>query len=111
MARLMKAYGYLAQTFDSGAEFLISDQCARTDCLIADVQMPGMTGLELYSRLVAAGMSIPTILITGHPDESVRSRAIQAGVLFYLTKPFGEDELFGCIRSAVAAGDAQRRRQ
>jgi len=110
MARLMKAHGYLAQTFDSGAQLLSSDYRARTDCLIADVQMPGMTGPELHGRLVAAGTPIPTILITAHPDESVRSRAIQAGVLFYLTKPVSEDDLLGSVRSAVAAGEASGRR-
>jgi FixJ family two-component response regulator len=73
--------------------------------------MPDMTGLELHGRLVAAGMSIPTILITGHPDDSVRSRAIEAGVLCYLTKPVSEDDLLGCIRSAVAGRDASGRRQ
>jgi FixJ family two-component response regulator len=109
MARLMKAYGYLAQTFASGAELLSSNYCARTDCLIADVQMPDMTGLELHGRLVAAGMPIPTILITAHPDDSVRSRAIEAGVLCYLTKPVSEDDLLGCIRSAVVGRDASGR--
>jgi FixJ family two-component response regulator len=111
MARLMKAHGYLAQTFDSGAELLSSNYCARTDCLIVDVQMPDMTGFELHGRLVAAGMPIPTILITAHPDESVRSRAIEAGVLCYLTKPVSEEDLLACIRSAVAGRDASGRRQ
>jgi FixJ family two-component response regulator len=99
MARLMKAHGYLVQTFDSGASLLNSER--RADCLIADVAMPGMTGLELHDRLVAAGESIPTILITAHPDETARSRALRAGVLCYLAKPFSEDELLGCVRSAV----------
>jgi FixJ family two-component response regulator len=111
MARLMKAHGYLAQTFDSGAELLSSDYCARTDCLIADVQMPDMTGLELHGRLVVAGMPIPTILITAYPDESARSRAIEAGVRSYLTKPVSEDDLLGCIRSALAGRDESGRRQ
>jgi FixJ family two-component response regulator len=101
MARLMKSHGYLAKTFESAASMLCSDQRARTDCLIADVQMPCMTGLELYSRLVDAGESIPTILITAHPDESLRIRALRAGVLCYLAKPFSEDDLLGCIRRAV----------
>src|SRR6201998_1409273 len=69
MARLMKTYGYLEQTFDSGAQLQSSNYCARTDCLIADVQRPDMTGLELHGRLVAAGMPIPTILITAPPAE------------------------------------------
>jgi FixJ family two-component response regulator len=101
MAGLMKSHGYLVETFDSGASFLNSDHRSRTDCLIADVQMPGMTGLELHSQLVAAGQPIPTILITAHPDEAARARAMKAGVLCYLAKPFNEDDLIGCIRTAI----------
>jgi FixJ family two-component response regulator len=101
MARLLKSHGYRAQTFESAASLLDSDQRARTDCLIADVHMPCMTGLELYSRLVDVGEPIPTILITGHPDESQRVRALRAGVLCYLPKPFNEDHLLGCVRHAV----------
>jgi FixJ family two-component response regulator len=101
MARLLKSYGYRAETFESAASLLHSDQRARIDCLIADVHMPCMTGLELYSRLVDAGEPIPTILITAHPDESQRVRALRAGVLCYLPKPFNEDHLLGCVRHAV----------
>jgi FixJ family two-component response regulator len=99
MARLMKAHGYLVRTFDSGAHFLSSEE--RGDCLIADVQMPDMTGLELHDRLVAAGESIPTILITAQPDEAVRSRALRAGVIGYLAKPVDEADLLQCVRSGL----------
>jgi FixJ family two-component response regulator len=101
MAGLMKSHGYLVETFASGESFLSSDHRSRTDCLIADVQMPGMTGLELHNQLVAAGEPIPTILITAHPDDRTRARAMKAGVLGYLAKPFSEDDLLGCIRAAV----------
>jgi FixJ family two-component response regulator len=101
MARLLKSHGYCAETFESAASLLCSNQRARTACLIADVHMPSMTGLELYSRLVAAGEPIPTILITAHPDESQRVRALRAGVLCYLPKPFNEVQLLGCVRHAV----------
>ncbi|MDB5480129.1 MAG: response regulator [Caulobacteraceae bacterium] len=101
MARLIKSHGYLAETFESAAALLGSDRRARTDCLIADVQMPEMTGLELHSQLIAAGEAIPTILITAHPDESSRVRALGAGVLCYLAKPFSEDDLLSCVRRAV----------
>jgi FixJ family two-component response regulator len=104
MARLMKAHGYLARTFDSGASLLSSEQ--RGDFLIADVQMPDMTGLELHERLVAIGQPIPTILITAHPDEAVRSRALRAGVVGYLNKPVDEDELLGCVHSGLANREA-----
>jgi CheY-like chemotaxis protein len=63
--------------------------------------MPGMTGPELHNRLVASGAPIPTILITAYPDERARERALQAGVLCYLAKPFDEDDLIACIRSVV----------
>ena len=108
MAGLMKSHGYLVETFDSGASFLSSDHRSRTDCLIADVQMPGMTGFELHSQLVAAGDPIPTILITAHPDDRARARAMKAGVLGYLTKPFTEDDLLGCIRAAIERRGGRR---
>jgi FixJ family two-component response regulator len=101
MARLIKSHGYLAETFESAAALLGSDRRARTDCLIVDMQMPEMTGLELHSQLIAAGEEIPTILITAHPDENARVRALSAGVLCYLTKPLNEDELLNCVRRAV----------
>jgi len=101
MARLVRSHGYLAETFDSAASLLSSDWRARTSCLIVDVQMPGMTGLELHAQLAAAGEAIPTILITAHPHDSMRIRALQAGVLGYLAKPIIEDDLLRCIRRAV----------
>jgi FixJ family two-component response regulator len=100
----MKSHGYSAETFESAASLLDSDQRARTDCLIVDVQMPGMTGLELHGELVAAGELIPTILITAHPDEITCRRAMEAGVLCYLAKPFREDDLLGCVRRALERG-------
>ena len=97
----MKSLGYSAQAFASAEEFLNSRQVPRTSCLIADVQMPGMTGLELYRHLVASGNTIPTILMTAYPNESARERALAAGVVGYLGKPFDENDLFACIRSSL----------
>jgi FixJ family two-component response regulator len=105
MVGLMQSHGYAAEAFDSGASFLNSDRRHRTDCLIADVQMPGMTGLELGARLAASGHSIPTILITARPDDRVRAQALQAGVLCYLIKPFKEDDLLRCIHAAARRRD------
>src|SRR5215467_501710 len=101
MRGLMKSLGYTAQTFASAEEFLDSRQVPRTSCLIADVQMRGMTGLELHRHLVASGKTIPTILITAYPDERVRERALQDGVVCYLSKPFDENDLLACIRSSL----------
>jgi FixJ family two-component response regulator len=101
---LMRALGFLAEAFPCAEDFLKSDGLQRTSCLIADVRMPGMSGLELYRRLVASGKPIPTVLITAHSDDGVRARALQAGITCYLTKPFREDDLLGCIRSALDRG-------
>jgi FixJ family two-component response regulator len=109
LGRLMKANGYLAQTFESGASFLKSEHLAGVDCLITDVQMPGMTGLELHARLIAAGAAIPTIVITGHPDEAARARALQAGVVGYLTKPISGADLLSCVRAAIEKREASGR--
>ena len=98
---LMKSLGYTAEAFASAEEFLNSRQVPHTSCLIADVQMPGMTGLELHRHLVASGKTIPTILITAHTDDGVRERALQDGIIGYLSKPFSEDDLMACIRSSL----------
>ena len=100
---LMKSLGYTAEAFASAEEFLSSRQVPRTSCLIADVQMPGMTGLELHRHLMASGKTIPTILITAYPDDSARERALGDGVVCYLSKPFDENALLACIRSSLPA--------
>ena len=103
---LMRALGFLAETFGSAEDFLKFERLHSTACLIADVQMPQMSGLELYHRLVASGVPIPTILITAYPDDSVRARALKAGVICYLSKPFNKDDLLVCIRSALDRGQS-----
>ncbi|MBV8592350.1 MAG: response regulator, partial [Acetobacteraceae bacterium] len=90
---LMRSLGFVAVSYPCAEDFLTSEHVQRTACLIADVNMPGMTGLELHLRLLALGKTIPTILITAYPDDGVRARALSAGVLGYLPKPFGEDDL------------------
>ena len=101
LTSLMKSLGYAAVAFACAEDFLKSNRRDRTSCLITDMQMPGMSGLELHDNLVASGKPIPTILISAYPDERVRSRALQAGILGYLTKPFNEDSLLKHIRSAL----------
>jgi FixJ family two-component response regulator len=98
---LLNSMGFTAETFQLADEFLKSDRLRSTSCLIADVQMPGMTGLELHSRLIASGTIIPTILITAFPRDDDRRRAMQAGVICYLTKPYNDKDLVSCIRSAL----------
>jgi FixJ family two-component response regulator len=97
----MQSLGYTAAAFPSAEDFLQSHQVPRTSCLIADVNMPGMSGLDLHRHLSASGNRIPTILITAYPDESIRERALNAGVICYLTKPFEESDLLSCLHSSL----------
>lgn len=99
--QLMKSVGYVTSAFASATEFLESPYVEQTSCLITDVNMPGMSGVELNQRLIEAGRSIPTILITAYPDDSVRARALEDGVICYLRKPFRDNKLIGCVRSAI----------
>jgi FixJ family two-component response regulator len=98
---LVETFGFNARTFTSAGEFLNSDCVSGTACLIADVQMPGMSGLQLHRKLIASGLRIPVIFITAFPDERLRKRAITAGAVCYLTKPFDGESLRSCIRSAT----------
>jgi FixJ family two-component response regulator len=101
MRKLVSSLGYTAEAFSSAANFLASPLVTATACLVTDVQMPGMTGLELHRHLVAAGYTIPTILVTAYPDEVVRRRALKDGVVCYLSKPVDDDHLERCLRSAL----------
>jgi FixJ family two-component response regulator len=98
---LLRSNGFIAKGFPSADEFLNSNRIRITSCLIADVQMPKMSGLALYGNLVASGTPIPTILITAYPDDAIRARAISAGVTAYLVKPFSEKDLLACIAAAA----------
>ena len=97
----MRSLGYTVEVFPLAADFLASPRRDETACLIADVHMPAMTGLELHRRLVEAGQAIPIILITAYPDDVVRARALSDGVLCYLRKPFSENDLIHWIRTAL----------
>jgi FixJ family two-component response regulator len=106
---LIKSLGYNAVAFASAEDFLSSRQLLQTACLIADINMPEMSGLDLHRQLSASGKPIPTVLITAYPDDGVRKRALSAGVIGYLTKPFEEDDLLACVRSALTrAGGGKR---
>ena len=105
MRRLMRSLGYDVAAFPSAADFLASPRLAETACLIADVHMPAMTGLELYQHLIEAGYAIPTILVTAYPDDVVRARALNDGVVCYLRKPVDEQHLIRCLRAALESGE------
>lgn len=106
---LLRSMGFIAETFQRADDFLQSDRRNSTSCLIADVQLPGMNGLELYDHLVGSGNVVPTILITAFPDDEDRARALWAGVSSYLAKPFNENELLVCIMSALECRQGQAR--
>ena len=102
--RLMRSLGYTVEAFQSAADFLASPRLGKITCLIADIQMPGVRGDELYVRLIEAGHKIPTILVTAYPDEAKRARALKDGIACYLRKPFDDNDLLDCIRKAVEGG-------
>jgi len=104
MRRLMRSFGYDVAAFPSAADFLASPRLVETACLIADVHMPAMTGPELHEHLVKAGYAIPTILVTAYPDDDVRTRALNNGVICYLRKPVDEKHLMRCLRAALQPG-------
>jgi CheY-like chemotaxis protein len=105
MGRLMRSLGYTVEAFPSAAEFLASPRLAETACLIADVHMPGMTGIELYRRLVGAGYAIPTILVTAYPNHIDQDHALNDGVVCYLRKPVDGQHLSRCLRAALTSGE------
>jgi FixJ family two-component response regulator len=101
MRKLITLLGYTVEAFSSAADFLASPLLPETACLVADVQMPGMTGVELHKNLTNAGYAIPTILVTAYPNEAVRNRALKNGVVCYLSKPVDDEHLERCLRSAL----------
>jgi FixJ family two-component response regulator len=102
LRKLILLLGYAVETFPSAADFLASGVLPRTACLVADVQMPGMTGIELYVRLVNLGYAVPTILVTAYPDMVVMDRALRAGITGYLSKPVDDEDLERCLRLALS---------
>jgi len=104
LRKLVVLMGYTVEAFPSAADFLASRFLPETTCLIADVHMPGMTGVELHRHLVDAGYAIPTILVTAYPDEVVKDRALKDGVVCYLSKAVDDDHLERCLRSALQPG-------
>jgi FixJ family two-component response regulator len=102
---LVRSLGYQAMTFASAEEFLQSDSVDSTSCLITDVQMPGLSGIDLQSGLIARGVQMPTIFITAFPEEGTRLRAMKAGAVGYLGKPFSEESLLKCLDTALGCSN------
>jgi FixJ family two-component response regulator len=101
LANLIRSGGFRSQGFASAEAFLASDDARESACLILDVRMPGMNGLELQRRLVAADWKIPIIFITSHADGAARARALAEGAVAFLDKPCRDQELFDAIEAAL----------
>lgn len=100
---LIRSLGFKVEVFAFAEEFLNSDQLRKTDCLILDVRMPGMNGLELQRQLVDNHTGIPVIFITSHEDELARLQALNDGAVDYLLKPFSEEALLNAIQTALTS--------
>lgn len=98
---LLSSHGYLIHTFASAEEFLQSTYLHNSSCVVADVQMPGMSGLDLLTHMRAHGYTTPFIFITAFPEDSVGDRALKAGAIGFLAKPFAAPALITCIETAL----------
>jgi FixJ family two-component response regulator len=98
---LLTSLGYAVYTFVSAEEFLRSAHLNDTSCVIADVQMPGMSGVDLQARLLTQGYHVPFIFMTAFPEETIRARALKAGAICFLTKPFNRLTLIRCLDTAL----------
>jgi FixJ family two-component response regulator len=105
---LLRARGYAVYTFASAAEFLRSPQLSDSSCVITDVRMPDMSGVELQSALRQQGNSVPFIFVTAFPEESARLPALRDGAVCFLSKPFDAPTLIRCVKAALTAGDTTK---
>jgi FixJ family two-component response regulator len=103
----VRSLGYSAAAFASAEEFLQSGKVNDTECVITDVQMPGLSGIELQSHLISQGNRTPIIFVTAFPEERTRTRALEAGAIGFLTKPFNEGRLIEYIEAALAGRNAE----
>jgi FixJ family two-component response regulator len=97
----LRSVGFTVNVFASAEEFLNSDQLSKADCLILDVRMPGMSGIELHRQLVTGYCKIPVIFITAYEDEGMRTQALSGGAGAFLIKPFSEEALLNAIHAAL----------
>ena len=105
---LLTAAGFSTAAFEDAQSFLGSASRDQASCVVTDMRMPGMTGLELYQELVTSGHPIPTVIITAHPEDVTQARAREAGITCYLIKPFTPDELLECVGEALAKSQTPR---
>ncbi len=107
---LVRSLGYIVHTFASAEEFLRSNRLDDLSCVIADVQMPGMSGVELHAHLLTQGYRVPFIFFTAFPDERIRAQALRAGAICYLPKPFDGDSLIQGLEAALKKHDGGARK-
>jgi FixJ family two-component response regulator len=105
---LLRAAGFSTAAFSNATSFLDSPIRENVGCLVADMRMPGMTGIELHEHLAASGSGIPTVIVTAHPGELSGERIREAGITCFLIKPFAPDALLQCVRNALASFKARR---
>ena len=98
----IRSLGYSAAAFPSADAFINSNVVENADCLITDVQMPGMSGIELQNYLIAQGYRVPIIFVTAFPEMEARGNALRAGAVGFLGKPFGDENLISCLNKALA---------
>ena len=106
MECFVQSLGYNVSTFGSAEEFLNSEQVSKISCLITDLNMPGLSGLDMQSRLIGEGYKVPIVFITAYPEERHRQRALQDGAVCFIAKPYSERHLIGCLERALSSGDA-----
>jgi FixJ family two-component response regulator len=104
---LLESHGYIIAAFASAEEFLRSEQLEVTSCVVTDVRMAGLNGVEMQRRLTDAGHRIPTIFVTAYPEEHMRAAALKGGAAAYLTKPVSEERLISCLQGALSGHTAR----
>jgi FixJ family two-component response regulator len=102
LSDLVQSLGYIAVTFASADEFLRSDCVAKSSCVITDVLMPGMSGIDLQAHMLAEGSKTPIIFITSSPSEGIQTQALRAGAFGFFKKPFDDDSLVECLNRGLA---------
>jgi FixJ family two-component response regulator len=108
LERLLRAAGYQVMTFGSAREFLDRRDTTNLSCLVLDIRMPGQSGLDLQETLIATGQEIPVVFITGNGDIPMAVRAMKAGAVDFLAKPFDDKELLDAVREAIVRSDRAR---
>jgi FixJ family two-component response regulator len=103
---LVRSLGYAAATFASAEEFLGSGRVHAMSCVIADVQMPGLSGIDLQQLLLAQGLRLPIVFVTAFPDERTQQRALDAGAVDFLSKPWSDEQLIACLDAALKSDHA-----